>query len=148
MSHLLVCATEIKDLNAVVRALRRMGLQEGTDFQVSADQRLVHTAYNKAVTEQMSLLISKNAHGGYGDFGLKKRGENYVVYVDDIDVRRSLPSLVNHRGVDKSMRDSGFTDRLLQWYGVVCAEDTLRAEGMSPTTVEDADGRMRVTATY
>jgi hypothetical protein len=148
LSHLLVCATEIKDLNAVVRALRRMGLQEGTDFQVSADQRLVHTAYNKAVTEQMSLLIPKSTHHGYGDFGLKKRGENYVVYVDDIDVRRSLTSMVSQRGVDKSMRDSGFTDRLLQWYGVVCAEDTLRAEGMSPTTVEDADGRMRVTATY
>ena len=56
--------------------------------------------------------------------------------------------MVSQRGVDKNMRDSGFTDRLLQWYGVVCAEDTLRAEGMSPTTVEDADGRMRVTATY
>jgi len=148
LSHLLVCATEIKDLNAVVRALRRMGLKEGTDFQVSADQRLVHTAYNKAVTEQMSLLIPKSTHSGYGDFGLKKRGENYVVYVDDIDVRSSLTSMVSQRGVDKSMRDSGFTDRLLQWYGVVCAEDTLRAEGMSPTTVEDADGRMRVTATY
>jgi hypothetical protein len=148
LSHLLVCATELKDLSAVVRALRRMGLTEGTDFQVSADQRLTHTAYNKAVTDQMSLLIPKNTHHGYGDVGLKRRGENFVIYVDDIDIRRSLPSLVVHRGVDKNIRESGFTDRLLQWYGVVCAEDTLRAEGLSPTTVEDSDGRMRVTASY
>lgn len=148
MSHLLVCATEITDLMAVKRALQRMGLVEGADFQVSPENGLTHTAYNSAVTKGMALVIPKATHQGYGDFGVKRVDGNYSIYVDDLDNVRTLKTAVAKRGVDTGVGESRFTDRLLQWYGVICAEDTLRAEGMTPTTVQDADGRMRVTADY
>lgn len=129
MSALITCETCMKDQNAVITALEKLGVPR-EEIQVASPGELLDLVGYGRQSAKVEILIKKSYHGGYGDVGFAK-GENgsYQVYVDDLDDGGRLGAKVGTK----------FSSGVNQWYAAVVAQKALKKQGLVTKVKKDGN---------
>lgn len=123
MSHLVSCKSCMKDKDAVLSALSKLGVPAEL-IQVAQDgQTLDLQGYMRGHTAKVDILVDRSFHGGYGPFGFSKSEDGtYQVHVDDMDDRGALAA---------KTKTSTFSTGVSQWYSALKAQRALKKQGLS-----------------
>ena len=146
MSALLVCKTEMKNLSAILEALVLAGVpKEATQKATSSSEKdLLNFQGYGAQKAKAEVLVKRDWHGGYGDFGFLKdtESDNYNFLVDDMDDVGSLLRKTRKEGETHK----SFSERLNQWYAATVTKKALKNQGFNAKIKQDG-GKLRVMAT-
>ena len=135
MSALITCETCMKDQNAVVTALKKLGVPEELILIAEPGELLQLSGYSRQ-SAQVEILIKKSYYGGYGDVGFAKDSKgNYKIYVDDLDDGGALGAKVGGK----------FSSGVSQWYAACVAQKALKKQGLV-TKVKKKGNKIVVTA--
>jgi len=129
MSHLVSCKSCMKDKDAVLSALKQLGVPTEMIKVAQDGQTLDLQGYMRGHTAKVDILVDKTYHGGYGPFGFAK-GEDgtYQVFVDDMDDCGALAAKTN---------TNKFSTGVSQWYSALKAQKALKKQGLSTKIKQD-----------
>ena len=127
MSALITCETCMKDQQAVITALEKLGVPRDQILVASPGELLELSGYGRQ-SAKVEILIKKAYHGGYGDVGFaKSENGSYQVYVDDLDDGGRLGLKVGTK----------FSSGVNQWYAAVVAQKALKKQGLMTKVKKD-----------
>jgi hypothetical protein len=128
MSHYIDIEMQIKDRNALVRALGRMGFKN--KVEIHDDARNLYGYQNDERKQKANVIIRKKfISSASNDIGFEKQDSGFfTAHISEYD---------------KSIGyDDKWTTKLFTYYGVECAKQEAEREGL--TYVEDVDEKNRI----
>lgn len=129
MSHLVSCKSCMKDKEAVLSALAKLGVPSEMIQVAQEGKTLDLQGYMKGHAAKVEILVDKSYHGGYGPFGFAKAGDGtYQVFVDDMDDTNALAKKTNTESFSKGVS---------QWYSALKAQKALKKQGLSAKIKQD-----------
>lgn len=129
MSHLVTCKSCMSDKEAVLSALKKLGVPSEMIKVAQDGETLNLQGYMKGHTAKVDILVDKSFHGGYGPFGFAKGEDgNYQVFVDDMDDRGALA---------RATSTATFSKGVSQWYSALKAQKALKKQGLSTKIKQD-----------
>ena len=131
MSHLVSCKSCMKDKDAVVSALKKLGVPAELIQVAKPGEKLNLQGYYKSHTAKVDILVDKSYHNGYGPFGFSQEADgSYAVHVDDMDDKGALARKTN---------TNQFSTGVSQWYSALKTQKALKKEGLSTNIKKDGN---------